>query len=191
MRKYLQRVSMLDGYRKLPVEQEVERLIRDDNPVVGVSYHPGKRKWRAYIYSGGKQIAHAWCSSKREAITARLNMEREHGKPRPPKPGTTFREFPRHVPAPGRRYDATLAIDLLGNRALWVERIVRDAEEGGMRKRVQHGDGKISMRREIGIRVGKMLTVIEQLSMAGELKPEHIEEGMIEMAEELSGKKMD
>jgi hypothetical protein len=66
MRKRLEVVSVLGlAMPPTPVIIDIEAILRDNKPFRGVSYHTGKRKWRAYLYRAGKQIAHAWCSSKR------------------------------------------------------------------------------------------------------------------------------
>ncbi len=195
MRKYLQRVSMFDGERSLPIEREVERLLKDDKPVVGVSYHPGKRKWRAYIYSGRKQIAHAWCDTKREAITARMNMVAAHGRPRVLVEGkdVPFRAFPRTVPAPKAFVldDALYELWVSADRVSSVTVLCRDRGMSCRDYTRVSTSGRVSNRRALGIRIGRLITVVEQLAMAGEVKVEHMEEGMLMMAEELSGKKKD
>lgn len=195
MRKSLMRVSMFDGVRSLPIEQEVERLLADDKPVVGVSYHRGKRKWRAYIYSGRVQIDHEWCETKREAITARLQMVTIHGRPRVLVQGkdVPYRAFPRTVPAP-KEFVLDDVLFKMHSAADNISMVLVMCQHCGMNSRdykripVDSRLGNISNRRVLGQRIGMFITVVELLSMAGEVKVEHIEEGMRAMAEELGGR---
>lgn len=184
MRK-LMRSSLLDWSSRLPVEQEVERMLKDNRPIVGVSYDRKRRKWRAYLYSGRTQVAHSRHNTKREAAMARLMMEAKFGRPTPLKPGTTFRAFPRHVPAPKEQYALD---DVLEDVAVCSNAVTTYAKQGqhiGMKNRRYGG---VTVRRHLGRRIGRLLTVIELLTMRGDVRVEHIEEGMIGMAEELSEK---
>jgi len=98
-----------------------------------------------------------------------------------------YRAFPRTVPAPkGFVLEDVLIVELreLSN----LQSLCQVAITQGMRFRRGY---KRSVRERMGNAVGKVLTVIEMLSMSGEIKVEHIEAGMLMMAEELSGKNAD
>lgn len=188
MRKERDVVSVLGLVMpRIPVVVDVEALLRDDKPFRGTSYSIAKRMWRAYLYSMGKQIAHCWCKTKREAILARLEMERVHGKPGAMKnrDGDLMRPFPRTVIAP-KAFVLDDALRVQMRQLAEVQSLCQVAITQGMRFRRGYSR---SVRERLGNAVGGLMTVVDLLGMMGEVKAEHVEEGMLRMAAELGQSK--
>lgn len=162
----------------LSVAAGVEIDLADTDNVVGVSYSPKKRKWRAYLHIGRKQVFHQWCDTKSEAIAAhnlavhrfdRLNAQTGGGPP-----------FDRKIKAPGyRNLDRTL--EHLAEEAAEVIHIKSKIIRFGLKDKFE---GKTGQRR-LGCEIGNFLAMVELLVLDGAVLAQDIEDGMVKKTESL------
>ena len=161
------------------VAARVEIDLSDKDPVVGVSYSPKKRKWRAYLHIGKKQVFHKWCETKSEAVAAhqramvrfsRLTAQTSGGPP-----------FERQIKAPQYRdFDRTLKHFALSLAVVY--RAQGTVSLFGLQEVI---DGETAQRR-LGCEIGSLLAMVELLVLDGAVLSKDIEDGMAEKTEKLT-----
>jgi len=145
----------------------VEIALTDERNVTGVSYSPAKRKWRAYLHKGKKQVWHEYFDEKSDAITARLAAEREYGH-NGMAVQVGYPTFERKIKAPKYR-DLSRTLEHLAANASAVlsikSRMIMSKDSGAIRQK-------------LGREIGSMIAVVDLLVMAGDVDGGDIEEGM-------------
>lgn len=163
--------------------KEIEIALSDKRPAVpGVAWSPKYRKYRAYHHQGKKQVFHKLCETFGEACQAKADAVKRFG-PALPNVAPFSREL--HAPA---RFRLENALRKLEMQAALVRSVTNFAASKGLKHhgfREKSNRKELSMRRELGHRVGGLITIADQLLMAGELKIADIEEGMTSMAQKL------
>ena len=140
----------------------VEIDLSDKEPVTGVSYSPKRRKWRAYIHVGKRQVFHSYCETKSEAIEAhRMAMVAHHRTTSQTSGGTPFE---RKIKAPGyRNLDRTL--EYLALKAAKVMGMKSEVSLHGLK-----GKGDVSSQAHLGIEIGGLMAVVELLVLDGAVR---------------------
>ena len=145
----------------------VEIALTDERNVTGVSYSPAKRKWRAYLHKGKKQVWHEYFDEKADAITARLAAEREYGH-NGMAVQVGYPTFERKIKAPKYR-DLPRTLEHLSANASAVlsikSKMIMSKDSGAIRQK-------------LGRQIGSMIAVVDLLVMAGDVDGGDIEEGM-------------
>jgi len=155
----------------------VEIDLSDKEPVVGVSYSPKRRKWRAYLHIGKKQVFHQYCETKSEAVAAhqwamvRFSRETAQTSGGPP--------FERKIKAPGyRNLDRTL--EHLALKAAKVLKMKSEVSLHGLK-----GKGDVSCQAHLGMEIGGLMAVVELLVLDGAVRIADVECGMKMMVADL------
>ena len=155
----------------------VEIDLSDKEPVVGVSYSPKRRKWRAYIHVGKRQVFHRYCETKSEAIEAHRKAMVVHQRLSVQTSGGP--RFERKIKAPGyRNLDRTL--EHLALKAAKVLRMKSEVSLHGLK-----GKGDVSSQAQFGIEIGGLMAVVELLVLDGAVRIADVECGMKMMVADL------
>jgi len=165
---------------KLSVSTEVEIDLMDKDPVVGVAFSPAKRKWRAYLHQGRKQVFHGYYDTKIEAISARNNAVKELATGGATK--KVYQPFSRIVKAPRYRNMERNLVHLF-EEASEVIHMTSKIIRFGLKDRKKGQE--LSNQQRMGREIGNLLTMVELLVMAGDVLPADIEEGMRQKVEKL------
>lgn len=159
---------------------DVEIDLMDKENVVGVSFCPKKRKWRAYLHQGQKQVFHGYYDTKSEAIAARaqavIKLERV---------GSTRKVFPafeRTIKPPKYR-EMERTLEHLAEEAAEVIHVKSKIVRFGLKDRMKGQE--FTNQERIGREIGNMLAIVELLIMSGDVRPADIEEGMKKKVESL------
>lgn len=157
----------------------VEIDLSDKEPVVGVSYSPKRRKWRAYIHVGKHQVFHRYCETKSEAIEAHRKAMVVHQRLSVQTSGGP--RFERKIKAPGyRNLDRTL--EHLAEEAAEVIHMKSKVIRFGL----QGKHNGLTGQRRLGCEIGNMLAMVELLVLDGAVLAKDIEDGMQEKVEKLT-----
>jgi hypothetical protein len=153
----------------------VEIDLTDKENITGVSYSPKKRKWRAYLHQGKKQVYHELFDEKSDAIAGRLAAEIRFVNPAGLKLGA-YPPFKRKIKPPMYR-DFHRTLEHLASNAAAVlsikSKMVMTKETPGRQQKET-----IANRHRLGREIGSMIAVVDLLVMAGDIDGGDIEEGM-------------
>ncbi|NMW18062.1 MAG: hypothetical protein HKK66_03350 [Chlorobiaceae bacterium] len=152
----------------------VEIELTDKQNVTGVSYSPKKRKWRAYLHIGKKQVYHQLFDEKADAITGRLAAEEKYIGDGGLRLGG-YPPFERKIKPPKYR-DLTRTLEHLAANASAVLSIKSRMviSDGGSKRTKESGVN----RKNLGHEIGRMIAVVDLLVMSGDVDGGDIEEGM-------------
>jgi NTP pyrophosphatase (non-canonical NTP hydrolase) len=157
----------------LPVSTEMVIELMDKENVAGVSFSPAKRKWRAYLHQGKKQVFHGYYDTKSEAIAARVIAVTELERI-----GSTRKVYPafeRTIKPPKYR-DLARSLEHLSEEAAEVIHVKSKIIRFGLKDRMKGQD--LTNQERLGREVGNMLAMVELLIMSGDVRPADIEDGM-------------
>ena len=159
---------------------DVEIELMDKENVVGVSFSPEKRKWRAYLHQGKKQVFHGYYDTKSEAIAARVIAVTELVRI-----GSTRKVYPafeRTIKPPKYR-DLARSLEHLSEEAAEVIHVKSKIIRFGLKDRMKGQE--LTNQKRLGREVGNMLAMVELLIMSGDVRPADIEDGMKAKVENL------
>lgn len=158
----------------------VECKLVDSDDVEGVSYSPKRRKWRAYVHIGKRQVFHKWCDGKLEAIEERRKAMVTYQQSTAKTSGGP--PFPRKIRAPRyRNLDRTL--QLLDNAMIGMRTYKCRIQAFGLKKNdaaTEYTNGEM-----LGLKIGEVIALVDLLVLDGAVKAEDIDTGMAEMVEQL------
>jgi hypothetical protein len=154
----------------------VEIDLADTKYVVGVSYSPKRRMWRAYLHVGKKQVFHLWCDSKGEAVRARSRAAEQYALSVSKQANGT--PFERSVKPPKYR-DLDKILATTEKAALAVCSSARRIMNYGLvekRRRTQVLNGV-----NLAVSFGAVIALAELLVLDGAVRAVDIEVGMKDM----------
>ncbi len=165
----------------LPVSTEVVRELMDKEDVAGVSFSPAKRKWRAYLHQGKKQVFHGYYDTKMEAVSARVQAVKRLSEPGSMQ-DRGYPAFKRTIKPPKYRNMERNLVHLF-EEASEVIHVTSKIIRFGIKDRMKGQE--LTNQERLGREVGNMLAMVELLVMAGDVRPVDIEGGMKAKVESL------
>jgi hypothetical protein len=151
---------------------------------VGVCYRKDRNCFSAYVhtYEDGKQKQiRKDCATLAEAVEARRAMKLQY-VPGSPKGAPAPFARTALVPVQRNEYSLMESVSVASGVIGWF---ASRGLKSGMNCRVLSAGRRVSVRRALGIAIGRFLVDVQAAVMVGAIRPDHVREGFLERVQEV------